>query len=167
MDLRRLLVSLIVLATIAFGVGVLLERSSGESESGVEQPGHVEGGEETEGTGESTALVGESSEEASDEQIFGIDPESTGVLGVAVVVSLLLAAGCWFRPEWRWLLVVTALAMAAFAVLDLREVIHQIDESNAGLAIVAGVVAALHVAAAVTAVIVARRSRGREALAAA
>jgi hypothetical protein len=62
---------------------------------------------------------------------------------------------------------VTAFAMAAFAVLDLREVIHQIDESNTGLAFVAGAVAIIHVAAAVTAVVLRRRSRGREALAAA
>ncbi len=82
---------------------------------------------------------------------------------LAIVASLLLAAGCWFRPEWRWLVVVTAFAMAAFGVLDLREVIHQLDESATGLAFVAGAVATLHVAAAVTAVILARRSREREA----
>lgn len=161
-DLRKVLVSLIVLSTIAFVVGSLLERSSAEthgSESGVEQPGDADEGEEVEGTGESTAPAGESSEESSDEQVFGIDPESTGVLLVAVVVSLLLAAGCWFRPEWRWLLVVTALAMAVFAVLDLRELIHQVDESNAGLAVVAGAVAILHGAAAVAAAMLARRSR--------
>ena len=83
------------------------------------------------------------------------------MLAIAIVASLLLAAGCWFRPEWRWLLVVTAFAMAAFAVLDLREVIHQLGESDAGLASVAGAVATLHVAAAVTAVIVSRRVSGR------
>jgi len=167
MDLRKLLVALIVLSTIAFAVGSLLERSSAGSngsESGVEQPGHVEGGE---GTGESTAPAGESSGETSSEDLFGIDPESTGVLVFAVVVSLLLAAGCWFRPEWRWLVVVTAFAMAIFAVLDLRELIHQVDESNAGLAVMAGVVAILHLAAAVTAVILARRSRERGTLASA
>ena len=99
--------------------------------------------------------------------MLGTDPESTPLVVLAIVASLLLAAGCWFRPEWRWLLVVTAFAMAAFAVLDLREVIHQLDESDTGLASVAGVVATLHVAAAVTAVILARRSRQREAPAAA
>jgi O-antigen ligase len=95
--------------------------------------------------------------------LFGTDPESTSLVVLAIVASLLLAAGCWFRPEWRRLLVVTAFAMAAFAVLDLREVIHQLDESDTGLASVAGAVATLHVAAAVTAVILARRSRQREA----
>lgn len=95
--------------------------------------------------------------------MFGTDPESTPLVVLAIVASLLLAAGCWFRPEWRWLLVVTAFAMAAFAVLDLREVIHQLDESDTGLASVASVVATLHVAAAVTAVVPARRCREREA----
>jgi len=62
---------------------------------------------------------------------------------------------------------VTAFATAAFAVLDFRELIHQLDESNTGLAFVAGAVAVLHVAASVTAVILRRQSNGRETLAAA
>ena len=57
--------------------------------------------------------------------------------------------------------------MGVFAVVDLREVIHQLDESNTGLAIVAGTVAILHGASAVTAVVVRRRSGGREPFAAA
>ena len=57
--------------------------------------------------------------------------------------------------------------MGVFAVVDLREVIHQLDESNTGLAIVAGTVAILHGASAVTAVVLRRRSGGREAFAAA
>jgi len=165
--IRRLLVSLIVLSTVAFAVGAIVEHSSGE-------PAHSEGGEAVEGSGEAgegggeVAPVSKGSEEPNGEEtLFGNDPESTPLVVLAIVASLLLAAGCWFRPEWRWLLVVTAFAMAAFAVLDLREVIHQLDESDTGLASVAGAVATLHVAAAVTAVILARRSREREAPAAA
>jgi hypothetical protein len=112
-------------------------------------------------------VVAGASEEAGSEALFGIDLESTPLMVFAIVVSLLLAAGSWFRPEWRWLLVATGFAMAVFAVVDLREVIHQLDESNTGIAFVAGAVAILHAAAAVTAVIVARRSQGREAPAAA
>jgi hypothetical protein len=158
--IRRLLVSLILLSTVAFAVGAIVEHSSGERAVG----GSGEAGE----GGAEVAPVSEGSEEPKGEEIlFGTDPESTSLVVLAIVASLLLAAGCWFRPEWRWLLVVTAFAMAAFAVLDLREVIHQLDESDAGLASVAGAVATLHVAAAVTAVILARRSREREAPAAA
>lgn len=179
--IRRLLVSLIVLSTVAFAVGAIVEHSSGEPAtegSGTTAPAHDEGGQALEGLGEAgeggteaaqvSAPVSEESEEPTrEETLFGTDPESTPLVVLAIVTSLLLAAGCWFRPEWRWLLVVTAFAMAAFAVLDLREVIHQLDESDTGLAVVAGAVASLHVAAAVTAVILARRSREREAPAAA
>ena len=158
--IRRLLVSLIVLSTVAFTVGAIAEHSSGEPAaegSRTEAPAHGE-----------VAPISEGSDEPNGEEtLFGKDPESTPLVVLAIVASLLLAAGCWFRPEWRWLLVVTAFAMAAFAVLDLREVIHQLDESDTGLAFVAGAVATLHVAAAVTAVVLARRSREREAPAAA
>jgi hypothetical protein len=171
--IRRLLVSLIVLSTVAFAVGAIVDHSSGElaaEGSGVQAPAHDEGGEAVEGSGEAGEGGGEvapaskgSEEPHGEATLFGTDPESTPLVVLAIVASLLLAAGCWFRPEWRWLLVVTAFAMAAFAVLDLREVIHQLDESDTGLAFVAGAVATLHVAAAVTAVILARRSREREA----
>lgn len=177
MLLRKVLVSPIVLSTVAFAVGAIVERSSVEPAaegSGTKAPAHGESGEAVEGSGEAgegggeVAPVSEGSEEPNGEEtLFGKDPESTPLVMLAIVASLLLAAGCWFRPEWRWLLVVTAFAMAAFAVLDLREVIHQLDESDTGLASVAGAVATLHVAAAVTAVILARRSREREAPAAA
>lgn len=161
MALRRLLVTLIVLSTVAFATGALLERSSREPAAegtGTETTAHEEGGQAVESTGETGR---------GEETLFGIGPESPAVIVFAIVVSLLLAGGCWFRPDWRWLLVVTAFAMAVFAVVDLREVIHQLDESNTGLAVVAGAVAILHGASAVTAVILRRRSGGREALAAA
>jgi hypothetical protein len=173
MLLRKVLVSLIVLSTVAFAVGAIVEHSSAEPTaegSGTESPVHGEGGgavevsgEADEGGGQVTPVSEGSEEPNGEETLFGTDPESTPLVVLAIVASLLLAAGCWFRPEWRWLLVVTAFAMAAFAVLDLREVIHQLDESDAGLAFVAGAVATLHLAAAVTAVILARRSREREA----
>jgi len=165
MPLRKVLVSLIIVSTVAFAVGAIWERSSSEPAaegSRQEAPGHAEGGEAVEGSGEEGG-----GGEVATETTFGVDPESTPLVVLAIVASLLLAAGCWFRPDWRWLLVFTAFAMAAFAVLDLREVIHQIDESNTGLALLAGAVAVIHAAAAVTAVVLRRRSRGREALAAA
>jgi hypothetical protein len=170
MPLRKVLVSLIVLSTVVFAVGVILERSSGERAaegSGTEAPAHQEGEGGEGGEVVAPASEGSSGEPNGGESVAGIDPESTPLVAFAIVASLLLAAGCWFRPDWRWLLVVSAFAMAAFAVLDLRELIHQVDESNTGLAVLAGAVAVLHVAAAVTAVVLRRRSDGREALAAA
>jgi hypothetical protein len=46
------------------------------------------------------------------------------------------------------LLVILALAMLAFAALDIREVAHQLEEDHAGVAILAAGVAILHLAAA-------------------
>jgi hypothetical protein len=46
------------------------------------------------------------------------------------------------------LLAVVAVAMAAFAALDVRKVFHQLDEGKDGLALLAARVAALHLAAA-------------------
>jgi hypothetical protein len=161
MALRRLLVTLIVLSTVAFAIGALLERSNrGPAAEGTvtETTAHEEGGQAVEGSGETRQ---------GEETLFGIGPESPALIVFAIVVSLLLAGGCWLRPDWRWLLVVTAFAMAVFAVVDLREVIHQLDESNTGLAIMAGAVAILHAASAVTAVLLRRRSGGPEAFAAA
>ena len=48
--------------------------------------------------------------------------------------------------------------MVAFAGLDIREVIHQLDISRPGVASVAAIVALLHLLAGSACVIVARRS---------
>ncbi len=49
--------------------------------------------------------------------------------------------------------------MLVFGVLDVREVFHQHDESNTGLAVLAGVIAGLHFAAAGVAALMARSAR--------
>ena len=52
--IRRLLVSLIVLSTVAFAVGAIVEHSSGEPAaegSGTEAPAHEQGEEAVEGSG--------------------------------------------------------------------------------------------------------------------
>jgi hypothetical protein len=86
------------------------------------EPGepHVEAAE-SEGEAAEAEPVSE-----DDETLLGIDAESTPLV-VAVVI---------------------AVAMLVFAVLDLREVFHQADEANAGLAALAAAVAALHLGAA-------------------
>jgi hypothetical protein len=169
MELRKVLVGLIVLSTIAFTVGAILERSSADThalQTGAEEAGHQEGEvahtEEGEGAGEPVADSAVSEGTEGDETLFGIDPESTPLVVLAVVLSLLLAAGCWWRPGWRWLLILTAVAMVVFAVLDVREVVHQLDESNTGLGLTALLVAVLHAAAAVTAGVLLSRTRTTE-----
>ena len=95
----------------------------------------------------------------SSEELLGIDPESSGLLGVAVVVSLLSAAAVVGWAGRPIVLGIVALAMAGFCALDIREVAHQLTESRTALAILAAVVAALHLAAAALAARVALATR--------
>jgi hypothetical protein len=82
----------------------------------------------------------------------------------AVIASLLLALAIWFRPEQTLLFLLVAAAMLLFAALDIREAIHQSDESNSGLEVLASVIALLHLAAGGLALYLARlRSRARPA----
>jgi hypothetical protein len=69
---------------------------------------------------------------------------------LAVAVSLALALGLWIRDE-RWLAIATVGAAVVFAVFDVAEVAHQVDESQTGLAVLAAVIAAGHIAAAAAA----------------
>jgi len=183
-----MLVALILASTAAFVVGVLLERHQTNNESG-ETPAHraaesgAPTGESREGsgsgessesgesepttspkagkaTGETAAQRERGGHVESSEKLLGVNPESTGLLTVAVVVSLLLAAAVWWRGGSPLVLGVVALALAAFAALDVREVVHQVNESRAGLALLAGVVAALHGAAALLAGRAAVAARG-------
>jgi hypothetical protein len=72
-------------------------------------------------------------------------------VGLAASVSLALAVAAWLRPKLAPLLGLVAIGMLAFAALDVLEVFHQADIGENGLARLAGVVAALHVAAAAVA----------------
>jgi hypothetical protein len=63
---------------------------------------------------------------------------------------LLLAAALWFWGTAPTLFVAGAVALL-FAVLDLREVAHQLCEGRSGLGAVALLAAVLHAAAAVVA----------------
>jgi hypothetical protein len=67
---------------------------------------------------------------------------------LATLGSLLLVAAVLRWPHSAALLALVALAMLAFAALDVREVTHQLDEDRAGVAILAAGVAILHLAAA-------------------
>ena len=113
----------------------------------------VGGTEETEGEGEEAradeAAPHNEADEAS-ETILGINPESTGAVAAAVMVSLVLAAALWF---WRTpaVLIVAAVFALLFAALDLREVAHQLSEARNGLAAIALLAAVLHVGVAVLA----------------
>jgi hypothetical protein len=84
-----------------------------------------------------------------------VNPESTVPVVGAVAASLLLAAAARWRPA-RPVLVVGGLFCLAAVALDVREVLHQLDENHNGVAALAALVAALHLGAAIAAVIAVR-----------
>jgi hypothetical protein len=150
---RTLLVALLVVSTAAFVVGVSIERSSAETHT--EPAPSAESGEAGEGGAEHAEAVPEADERES-ESFFGLDYEATPFVALAAAVSLALAAAVWLRPRWALLLAAVAVAMVLFAGLDVREVVHQLDESNGALAVLAGVVAVCHLAAGALAALLGR-----------
>lgn len=148
---RRTVVGLILAATVLFVVGILLEKGSEDNHRdesvalAAENP--AERAAESAGeTGHSEA--GETGHSEPDEKVLGINLESTPFVILAVIGSLLLAAMVWVgRAPWIFTLV--ALAMIAFAVFDIAEILHQLDRDEGWIAALAGLVAVLHLAAAV------------------
>jgi hypothetical protein len=133
---RALFVVLVVVATAAFVVGVAVERSS--SDEHVAEPAG-EGLEEPHG------------EEQADDQLLGVDIEAAPFVALAAIGSLLIAAGVWLRPKLAAVLALAVVSMLAFTAFDIRELFHQFDEERTGLAVLAGVIALLHLAASVAA----------------
>jgi hypothetical protein len=162
MNLRAAVVGLIVLATIGFVVGTTIERNSEEahadspsaasSENSGESQGEAGESEEhraAESGGESTSTESSGGEAAHGEfQPFGIDIEAVPFIVLGALGSLAIAAAVWIRPRSLPILGIAAVAMVLFAALDVREVFHQVDENRTALAVLAGVVAVLHLAAA-------------------
>ena len=81
--------------------------------------------------------------------MLGVDLESTPLVVLAVLAGLGLAFLATGRiGRLRWFLLAVAVIALAWVALDIREVVHQIDESRTGIALVAIAVAVLHLAAA-------------------
>jgi hypothetical protein len=159
---RWLLPTLIIAATALFATGVAIERNSNDthaetaSSSVAESAGSAGEGETAHGEGEEAGAetdehasepAAHQAEEGGEDNLFGIDVESTPLVALAALASIALALAAWLRPGWIALLTLIAGAMIAFAVLDVREVFHQLDENRGGLAALAGLVAVVHLAA--------------------
>jgi hypothetical protein len=131
---------------------------SGESPAGTETTPNTSGESATQHAAEggSSETAAEHAGEIHSEKLLGLDPEATGLVVVAVLTSLLLALAVWFRPGNTLLLLIVAAAMLLFAALDIREAIHQSDESNSGLVVLASLIAAIHLAAGSLALYLAR-----------
>ena len=134
MSLRVLLVALVISATAAFVVGVSIERGNeptqhAASEAAASSDEHQEAGGEGEQDAEGESAEGTTNTEEPHAELRP--------LGVDV-------------EAWPFV---------AVAALDVREVFHQADINENGLAVLAGGVAALHLAAAAAAAAVASHSR--------
>ena len=174
--LRAAIVALIVLATSGFVVGTTIERNSagthregpaaarsegGSSARHSETGEHATGRHGSEGGAENAPGGAEtgSADRHPELKPLGVDIEAVPFIVLAAVASLALAGGVWLRPRSLAVLGVVVAAMLLFAVLDVREVFHQTDESRIGLAVLAAVVAALHLAAAAATGVLARREQ--------
>jgi hypothetical protein len=171
--LRWALVALLVGSTLLFAVGVIAERSDSDTHADPASAHAVEaGGEagEPEGAHEEAGEPGKVEPEeghaetksgdthSEDERVLGVDLESTPMIVLAVLAGLGVAAltATGLGRLRGFILAVTVIALV-WAALDVREVIHQLDESRTGIAVVAMTVAVLHLAAAVVSGRVARQ----------
>lgn len=164
MNMRAMLVTLIVAATALLVAGISAERSAGRMHNEAAGGSAESGGTEVHADEASEAAAGgesETGERSGSEEgtLFGLEAESTPLLALAAALSLALASAVWLVPRSGVVLVVAATAMGLFAALDVRELVHQLDEGAGLLTFLAGLVAALHAAAALVALAAARAVR--------
>ena len=116
-----------------------------------------EGGEAVEG-GERTGESGGESGANGEGAVLGVNLESSGVVALAVVVSVGMAAALWMtdRRAVAWAVVAFA---GVFVLFDLAEVSRQLDESRGGLALLAVALALGHAVAAGAAAVAAVTQR--------
>jgi hypothetical protein len=154
--LRGGLVALLIGSAILFLIGSTIERNHRHHDSPAATSTEVSGGETAKSgeSGETGETGGESSKpiethaEASHGEagakILGINPESLALSIVAVVLSVLLAFAVWLG-RWSRLVLLAVIGFGlVFAAGDARELVHQLDESNNGLATVAAILIVLH-----------------------
>jgi len=149
---RAIVAILLVLATVVFALGVAAEGSQGEADEHRESVSesvaeHNEGAERDEEL-EATDELSDSHED--EETLLGVDIESPALIAAAVAASLALAAGALLIRSRKVLVVIVVFALL-FVLLDIREVLHQADESNTGLIVAAAAAGLLHLGAAAAA----------------
>jgi hypothetical protein len=149
--LRAALALLLVGSGLLFTVGSTIERHQHHAEhpataanaSSESVKSGESGGENN--SGETTTHV-EKSHGESGVKLLGVNTESLALTIVAVVASLLLGLAVWLRRWQRLTLLCVAGFGLVFAAGDGRELVHQLDESNAGLATIAAILIGLHLA---------------------
>jgi hypothetical protein len=161
--------ALLLLSTALLVLGVVLEHRSDSTAPHTttsEPAGHQDEAAPAEGGADEDAAEaredGEDGEasahaESQDETVVGVRTESPAVVTAGAFASVLLAGLIWRRPT-RKIAAAVVLFGAAAAVADALEVSHQATENSGGLAVLAAVVAAGHVAVAVIAAILWQRA---------
>ena len=154
--LRAVMATLLVASALLFGVGILVERSTGSSAPPAPPtaPHHEGAGERG---GESGEAVGAHTETGGSESMFGIDPEAPPLVAFAIILSLVAAFLVW-RHGRRLVIVGAILIALAFAALDLLEINHQAREGTALVAVIAALVAVGHLIAGGLGITIVRRS---------
>lgn len=160
---KMLLVTVVLATTLAFGLGIVLERSvAGEShpETVAVQATPEASSEANEGSSSETKThkSGELSEgstatepaathtEAGEQRILSINPESNLPVLATIAVSLALAVGAWRSNARALMLGIVAFGLL-FAAFDIRDVIFQAQQSRWVLVALAAIVAVLHLSA--------------------
>ncbi|MBI1729325.1 hypothetical protein HYR53_01720 [Candidatus Acetothermia bacterium] len=129
-----LMVGLIVAAMVLYVMGGFVERNA--MQGNVTQEASEVTGQHNEATEQTQT------EAAYSETLLGVNLESPAVMVVVVLVWGALIGGLVLGRRWVWGLV--AFLAAAFAIIDIREFFFQLTESHSTVAIIAGLVAALH-----------------------
>jgi hypothetical protein len=153
---RWLLSALLIAGAALFAIGVAAERRSSEDHHGEPAAAHAEAGEEAEHNEASEAADGSQADATGAEHdedeatVLGVNVESTPLVATGVLVSVAFAILVLFRRD-RLLLWIVAGFAALFAVFDVAELLHQIDENRTGIAVIAAVIAIVHAAATIVA----------------
>jgi hypothetical protein len=143
--LRWLIAGLVILSTILFVAGIVIERG-GETHTNAathEESSEAESHTETETAEGAEGGASAEAEEAS-ENILGVNPEEPWVV-TTVALGWVLLLGIALRFG-GWTLAALALVAAIAAIFDAREVIHQVGQSNGLVATLAAIVTAAHIA---------------------
>lgn len=149
--LRAILAGLLIASAVLFAIGSTLERHQHGKESTVSTHKEGSGGESSGDASKTTAR------HETGVKILGINTESLGLEIVAIVSSLFLAAATFLLRQRLVLLAVIGFGLV-FAAGDIRELVHQINDSH-------GVLIVLHLAVAgAAALLLWRRTNGTVAM---
>jgi hypothetical protein len=172
LSLRAWLAILLVASAVLFFAGIYLDRGTTPTEapaavvpSSQPEVSPAEGGGEAGEAGHSEApasaeAAGETAtEHAAEARPFGIDLESPILVGGAIVISLVLAFAILRTTSPLVLMTIIGFALL-FTLFDVLEVSHQLGASRSELAVIAAILAALHIATALLALRLVRQTQG-------